>query len=184
MTPETRRELFAHEYIKDLNGAAAARRIGVSATSARFEACRMLAEPEVQEHIADLLEERKASAKIDAEKVLAELAALAFFDPAHAYDENNLLKNIHEIPANVRRAIEGIEVTEEFGGSGDAREHTGNKVKVKFTSRGAHLERLMKHLGMLKEQVEVKGVLELTDRLARARKRTTNPQDDGSDLAG
>lgn len=184
MALDTRRELFAHEYIKDLNGAAAARRIGIGAGSARSEACRMLAEPEVQELIADLLAERKAAAKVDAERVLAELAALAFFDPAHAYDEErNQLKGMHEIPVHVRKAIAGVEVFEEFEGRGDERTFIGNTVKVKFTDRGAHLERLMKHLGMLKETLEVKGAIGIVERLARARQRTTVP-DDGSDLAG
>lgn len=172
MTPERRRELFAHEYIKDLNGAAAARRIGIGAASARSEASRMLAEPEVQEIVADLLEARKQAAKVTAEQVLAELVALAFFDPAHAYNaEGNRLLGIHEMPENVRKAIAGVDVFEEFQGRGADREHIGNTVKVKFTDRGVHLERLMKHLGLLKDP-EVNINLNVTERLARARGRT------------
>lgn len=184
MALDPRRELFAHEYVKDLCGAAAARRIGIAAGSARSEACRMLAEPEVQDLVADLLEARKAAAKIDAERILAELVALAFFDPIHAYDAaGNRLKDMHAIPEHVRKAIVGIDVFEEFSGRGEEREHIGNTVKVKFADRGAYLEKLMKHLGMLKDKIEVEGTLGLVERLASGRKRTTRV-DDGSDLAG
>lgn len=172
MTPERRRELFAHEYIKDLNGAAAARRIGISAASARSEASRMLAEPEVQEIVDDLLAARKQAAKVTAEQVLAELVALAFFDPAHAYSaDGNRLLDIHAMPENVRKAIVGVDVFEEFQGRGEDREHVGNTVKVKFADRGAHLERLMKHLGLLKD-AEINVNLNVTERLSRARSRT------------
>lgn len=184
MTPDHRRALFAHEYIKDLNGSAAARRMGIGASSSRSEASRMLAEPEVQELIQDLLKERKEAAKIDAEKVLADLAQLATFDPAAAYDpDSNQLLPIHEMPVHVRKAIAGVEVFEEFDGRGPERKHVGNTVKVKFADRGAYLERLMKHLGLLKEVVEVKGELTIAQRLATGRARTRAP-DDGSDLAG
>lgn len=172
MALDRKRELFAHEYIKDLNGAAAARRVGVSPSTARFEASRMLAEPEVQDLVADLVQARRDAAKVDAERILAELVALAFFDPVHAYDETtNALKPIHEMPENVRKALVGVDVFEEFVGRGDARTHIGNTVKAKFADRGASLARLMKHLGMLKE-TPVNISVNMVDRLSRARNRT------------
>lgn len=60
---------------------------------------------------------------------------------------------------------------------------TKEGLEVKFHSKEKALENLAKHLGMLKDQIEVKGELKLAERLARARIRTS-PKDDGSDLAG
>jgi len=172
MTLDHRRELFAYEYTKDLCGAAAARRIGIPAGSARSEACRMLAEPEVKELIDELLEARKKAANITAEQILAELAGLAFFDPAHAYDpQTNALKPIHDMPENVRKALIGVDVYEEFVGKGEDRAHVGNTIKAKFADRGAHLERLMRHLGMLKDKVEIEASDALIERLIRGRER-------------
>jgi phage terminase small subunit len=75
-----RRELFAREYIKHLNGAQAARDIGISPASARSEACRMLAEPEVEARIAELIAERSRRVEIDADTVLREIHAIATAD--------------------------------------------------------------------------------------------------------
>lgn len=62
---------------------------------------------------------------------------------------------------------------------------TKDGIEVKFHSKEKALENLAKHLGMLKEQVEVTGTLGLVERLAAARRRTAKPEeDDGSDLAG
>lgn len=79
-TNTLRRELFAREYIKDLCGAAAARRIGISAGSARSEACRLLEESEVQERIAELVAERNKRVEFDADTVLREIHAIATAD--------------------------------------------------------------------------------------------------------
>lgn len=70
MALDNRRERFAREYIIDLNGAAAARRIGIAEGSARSEACRMLAEPEVQEFIARLKAEQAERLDLTADYVL------------------------------------------------------------------------------------------------------------------
>lgn len=75
-----RRELFAREYIKDLCGANAARRLGIAEGSARSEASRLLDEPGVQERIAELIAERNVRTNIDADTVLREIHAIATAD--------------------------------------------------------------------------------------------------------
>jgi phage terminase small subunit len=70
MALDTRRERFCREYLIDLNGAAAARRIGIAEGSARSEACRMLAESEVQAFLAQLKAEQAERLAIDADYVL------------------------------------------------------------------------------------------------------------------
>lgn len=60
---------------------------------------------------------------------------------------------------------------------------TKDGIEVKFNSKDKALEMIARHLGMLKDRVEVEGTLGLVERLARGRKRVASP-DDGSDLAG
>lgn len=69
-------EAFAQEYIKDFNGAAAARRLNPEkAKDAKFMAHRMLHRKDVMARIKELLEERYA---VTPEKVKREYAAVAF----------------------------------------------------------------------------------------------------------
>lgn len=55
-----RRELFAHEYLIDLNGAAAARRSGYAPSRAKETASELLRDPEVRAKIGALIWARDA----------------------------------------------------------------------------------------------------------------------------
>lgn len=73
-----RQERFAREYIIDLNGAAAARRVKVPARSAKVWASKQLALIEVQARIAELQKKIADKQEITAERVLNEIAQIAF----------------------------------------------------------------------------------------------------------
>jgi phage terminase small subunit len=72
---------FVAEYLKDLNGTAAARRANPALKSPHTAASRLLAKPEVQERIAELCAERNGRVKLDADTVLREILAIATCDP-------------------------------------------------------------------------------------------------------
>lgn len=62
---------------------------------------------------------------------------------------------------------------------------TKEGIEVKFNSKEKALELIARHLGMLKDKLEVDGNLGLVERLARGRQRTAAAAaDDGADLAG
>ena len=71
---------FAREYVKDLNGAAAARRAGYAERTASAQASRLLKNVNVRHEIDDLLRRRRQRADISAERVVKELSRLAFSD--------------------------------------------------------------------------------------------------------
>lgn len=77
----TRIELFAREYLLDLNGRQAAIRAGYSPQSARITASELLARADVQEAVAKAMEERAARTGITADRVLERLWAIATADP-------------------------------------------------------------------------------------------------------
>jgi phage terminase small subunit len=56
-----------------------------------------------------------------------------------------------DIPEDARRAIAGIEIVEEFEGSGKDREQIGYTKKIKFWDKPKALENLGKHLGIYLE---------------------------------
>lgn len=70
-----KQETFCQEYIKDLNGSAAAIRAGYSRRGARRSASRMLTQPHIRARVEELKAQRAEATKMDAEYVLRELAA-------------------------------------------------------------------------------------------------------------
>jgi phage terminase small subunit len=149
-----RRDLFAREYLKDLNGTQAAIRAGYAPAGAHVEGSRLLADEEVQAHIAGLAAARNTELKIEAREVLEELLRLAMQDIAPAFNDDGTLKQIHEIPADIRRAIAGVEVEELFEGRGQDREQVGVLKKVKFWNKNQALEALGRHLALFKDVIE------------------------------
>lgn len=77
----TRIELFAREYLVDLNGRQAAIRAGYSPQSARITASELLARADVQEAVAKAMQERADRTGITADQVLQRIWAIATADP-------------------------------------------------------------------------------------------------------
>lgn len=78
---QLRMELFVAEYLKDLNGRAAAIRAGYCPENARFEASQLLARPDVNALVEQAKAERVAATKIESQEVLERLHAIATADP-------------------------------------------------------------------------------------------------------
>ena len=94
MTPKQQR--FVEEFLIDLNATQAAIRAGYSKKTADQQACRLLTNVKVKAVLAVAQAERAERTKIDADWVLARLAAEADADLADLYDENGGLKPITE----------------------------------------------------------------------------------------
>src|ERR1043166_5132195 len=80
-----REEIFAREYVVDLNGTRAAIAAGYSAKGADVAAARLLGNARVKQSIAEIIEQRTKKLEISADEVLTELHRLAmsnFFDYA------------------------------------------------------------------------------------------------------
>lgn len=69
---------FCEEYIVDLNGTQAAIRAGYAQNSANEQAARMLAKDSIKAYIQELMAARSKRTEITADRVLQELAAVAF----------------------------------------------------------------------------------------------------------
>lgn len=161
MTPRQNR--FVHEYLKDLNGTQAAIRSGCPKASADVTAARWLAKVSVRREVDAAIARRELRTEVKVDDVLRELALLASFDIGKAYDKRGAFLPLHEMPEDVRRAINSIEAVEQTDSEGNV---TGILKKIKFVDKKGPLELLGKHLGMFIEKHEHEAGKELMAMLA------------------
>jgi phage terminase small subunit len=170
LTPKQLR--FVEEYLIDLNATQAYLRAGyrVKLTSARVQACRLLADPSVAEAIQRAKHKRAERTEITQDRVLQELARIAFFDIRKLYREDGTLKKPTELDDETAAALVGIDIQETISGGagGDAVIVTR---KAKVIDRTGALALAMRHLGMLKDKVEHSGEIGLKGFAARMRRR-------------
>ena len=117
---------------------------GYSEKSAYQGAKTMLRTPHVAKRIAEMKEEMQERTNITIDMVLIELWQIANADPGDAFDENNKLKNIRDMPVALRKTIQSIETYEDFTEGVEV----GQTQKIKFWDKTKALEMLAKHLGM------------------------------------
>jgi phage terminase small subunit len=169
---EARAEIFAREYLIDLNGARAAIAAGYSKKGADVAAQRMLGNVRVKALIAKLTEEKFAKLDISAERILQELARLAFLDPRRLFTPEGDLRPIAELDEDTARAIAGLDhekLFEHFG-KGQAK-HVGTISKVKLADKTRALELLGKYRKLFTEKLEVTASEDLAALIAEGRKR-------------
>jgi phage terminase small subunit len=144
LTPK--RQRFAQEYVVDLNATQAAIRAGFAASGAAVEGARLLRNPKVGAEISRLQAQRNERTQISADRVLAELARIAFSDMRRF----------------VKWGANGIELVESEALNDDdarcvaevSRSADGGSVKFKLHDKTAALERIGRHLGMFTEKME------------------------------
>jgi phage terminase small subunit len=167
-----RHERFAREWVIDHNGTRAAIACGYAEKSAYVQASRLLSNAKVQRFIVRFESERASRLEIRADRVLEELARLAFLDPRKFYNDDGSLKAIHELDQDTAACLAGVEVEKlyEHFGKGQA-SNTGTTTKIKFHDKGQNLERLGKHLKLFTEKLELSADSALLERLLAGRKR-------------
>lgn len=152
----TKQDLFVKEYLKDLNGTQAYIRAGYKVKdekSAAVMANRLLRNVKVQEKIQKAMAEREKRTEITQDRVLKEIANLAFTDRTGIVNLKNnslIIKNFDELNEEQKACISGVKETK-YG------------IEVTFYNKEKALEMLGRHLGMFTEKLEVKGELKTED---------------------
>lgn len=146
----TRQKTFVREYLIDLNATRAAIAAGYSEGTAGQIGSRLLKNVNIQTQVSRAVETRLERLGITADRVLRELARVAFYDPRKFFNADGTVRNINELDEDTAAAIAGLEVFEEFAGSGEERELIGYTKKFKLPDKGANLERLARHMGLIK----------------------------------
>lgn len=116
---------------------------------ASVEARRLLENPLIIERITELKEERRKALTPTVDKVLAELAKLAFYDPRAFFDEDMKLRPLSELHPDHAAVIAGIETIHKV--TGEDSDGVCITTKIKLPDKNTALEKLGKNLLMWKE---------------------------------
>lgn len=145
-----KQELFAREYLKDLNATQAAIRAGYSEKTAKEVGYENLTKPHVLELVAELKAQRVEQTGIDAAYVLRRLTEIDQMDVLDILLANGELKPIKDWPKVWRTTLSGMDVVEMA--SADS---TALLKKIKWPDKVKNLELLGKHVNVqaFKEQV-------------------------------
>ena len=149
MTKKQKR--FIEEYLIDLNATQAAIRAGYSPDTAKSIGSENLTKPDIQARIAKAMAERSRRTGVNADRVVMELAKIAFVNASDVIDADTATLKPDATPEDTA-AIQSVKV-KTFGEDGLERE-------IKMADKLKALELLGKHLGMFKDKVELSGSLE------------------------
>ena len=143
-----KQEHFCEDYLIDLNATQAAIRAGYSEKTAYSAGQRLLRNVEIQNRIAELKAERSKRTEITQDRVVKELAAMAFAkatDYAQIAGNTVFIKSTTELTPEQQAGIVGIKQTQ-----------AGIEVKLDKTRA---LEMLGRHLGMFNDKLELSGAV-------------------------
>ncbi len=154
MTKKQKR--FAEEYLIDLNATQAAIRAGYSPGTAKSIGSENLTKPDIQAYIAKAMAERSKRTGVNADRVVTELAKIAFVNASDVIDADTATLKPDAAPEDTA-AIQSVKV-KTFGEDGLERE-------IKMADKLKALELLGKHLGMFKDKVELSGINEEKNKL-------------------
>lgn len=149
MTKKQKR--FIEEYLIDLNATQAAIRAGYSPDTAYSIGNENLNKPEIKKHIDIAMAERSKRTGVNADRVVQELAKIAFINAMDVIDPKTATIRKDALPEDTA-AIQSVKV-KTFGEDGLERE-------IKMADKLKALDLLGRHLGMFKDKVELSGTLE------------------------
>ncbi len=143
-----KQQRFVDEYLIDLNATQAAIRAGYSAKTANEQGTQNLAKLSIQTEIAKRMAERSKRTGVNQDRVVLELAKIAFVKMTDIVDEHGKIKD--SAAEDDLACIESIKYKESESDTGSSVER-----EVKISSKLKALELLGKHLGMWNDKLDV-----------------------------
>ena len=146
-----KQQRFCDEYLIDLNATQAAIRAGYSPKTACEQASRLLANVKVQEVIAVEMARRSKRTGINQDRVLMEIAKMAFVNIDDVIDLNTAQVKQTATKEDLA-CIQSVKIKPtEFG----------TEREIRICDKKSNLELLGRHLGMFKDKVEVEADMDL-----------------------
>lgn len=143
-----KQKLFIDEYLIDLNATQAAIRAGYSVKTANEQGSQLLAKLSIQQAIAEKMAERSRRTGVNQDRVVLELAKIAFVKLTDIIDEKGKIKDT--ATEDDLACLEGYKYKYSDTDSGYSVER-----EVKLSSKMKALELLGKHLGMWNDKVDL-----------------------------
>lgn len=122
-----------------------------------MQASKWLKNPKILAEINQRLAGSAKKLNVTADRVLAELAKLAFFDPRKMFNPDGSPKQILDLDDETAACVAGLEVNELFEGDGDQKYAYRLIKKIKLCDKRAALVDLGRHLNLFTEKVELTG---------------------------
>lgn len=139
---------FVNEYLVDGNGAAAARRAGYSPNGARVQASRLLSRANIKIALEQAQEALANRTRIDQDRVIREIASLAFSDPRNVITIDGgvvTIEDLRDLPPDITASIQEVNV------------QSDGRIKLKLHNKQNSLKLLCQHLGIAEESFRIKG---------------------------
>lgn len=153
-----KQDLFVKEYLKDLNATQSYIRAGYKAKdekSAAVLANRLLRKVKIQEKIQKAMAEREKRTEITQDRVLREIANLAFTDRTGIVNlkkKRVIIRDFEELTPEQRACVAGVKETK-------------HGIEVSFYNKEKALEMLGRHLGMFNDKVKIDGEMTVNNPL-------------------
>lgn len=142
-----KQQRFVDEYLIDLNATQAAIRAGYSVRTADKQGWQLLEKTRIAEAISEKMAERSKRTGINQDRIVLELAKIAFVNAADVIDpESAIIKA--GATADDTAAIQSVKVKKGKKGEGVERE-------IRLNDKLKALELLGKHLGMWNDKTDV-----------------------------
>lgn len=149
MTAKQKR--FVEEYLIDLNATQAAIRAGYSPRTAGGTGAENLAKPGIKSEIDKAMAARSVRTGVTQDRVVRELARIAFVDPTRVVDFRTGTV-LNELGEDDRAVLAGVKV----------KDGTFTEREVKLFDKLKALELLGKHLGIFTDKVVLAGAVPVT----------------------
>ena len=147
-----KRQRFCEEYVIDLCGRRAGLRAGYSPKTVDAIATELLQQPAVKSEIARLVKERSERTRITADRVLEELAVIAFSDIGdYGARGDGRMYLTPGARSDARRAVSSVKRMRKLNLDTNTITTT---VEFKLWDKNAALRALMPHLGLATERTE------------------------------
>jgi phage terminase small subunit len=175
----TQQALFCQEYLIDLNQTQAAIRAGYSKKTASSIASGLLAKLNIQTRIKELLDARNKRFAVHQDVIVNELLAIVKADIREMMTPTGRMRRLDKMSDSTVAAIQ--EITPMKGGG----------KKIKLYDKNKSLELLARHLGMLKDNLnvgfdaaKVQMQINLSAENAPEPDQMSNPNGDDIDVSG
>lgn len=151
-----KQEAFINEYLIDLNATQAAIRAGYSPATAKDIGCQNLAKLNIRARIDQALAERAARTGVNQDRVIRELARIAFVNATDVinFTDATINQNAKEDDTAAIASVKVKTIPTEDG--------EGVEREIKLADKLKALELLGKHLGMFTDNIKLSGDMGVT----------------------
>lgn len=152
---------FVDEYLVDFNGTQAAIRAGYSEKTAAATAARLLRNVNIQAEISRRQKDLQRRTEVTQERVVKELARVAFADATDYVQVETRIINRGEVKVPIELAVhkETAELSADQRAAIASIKQGANGVEIKLHDKIKALELLGRHIGMFNDKIEVRATV-------------------------